>query len=376
MAAKRRRKKRSAGESASPSGSSRGGIGWRWVVFAGLAPLLLAAALAGILWSWAGQTTSSPQIAFLELPAGLSRLEMSTTLRQRGVLDKPLLFAGYWFIFHPRTQIEPGAHSLPGSLSMSDLLTVLARKTTRPQVKITLPEGQNSFQMAAILAAHAVCSERALLELAHNEAFARSVGVQAASLEGYLYPDTYEFFVNSTPGAVINRLTAAALQHYGHLLDAQESQFQDLEQRYGFHLQQVVTLASMVEREAADPSEDPIVASVFYNRLSDESFKPRQMLQSDPTAGYGCLRQPDLQSCQGYSGKITPQLLRDDQNPYNTYRHPGLPPGPVGNPGQAALLAVLNPASTPYLFFVANGHGKHAFSRTLAEHQMAIAGGQ
>jgi UPF0755 protein len=111
---------------------------------------------------------------------------------------------------------------------------------------------------------------------------------------------------------------------------------------------------------------------VFRNRLSYPDFRPARSLQSDPTAAYGCLVDPTLGSCRDYAGKILPTMLRDDQNPYNTYRHPGLPPGPIGNPGLRALEATLSPATTDYLFFVAAGNGRHTFSRTLEEHETAI----
>jgi UPF0755 protein len=128
-----------------------------------------------------------------------------------------------------------------------------------------------------------------------------------------------------------------------------------------------------VEREAADSSEHPLIASVFYNRLRDPTFRPLKALESDPTAGYGCLVEPALApSCAGFQGQITPALLRDPKNRYNTYRHGGLPPGPIANPGESALAAVLTPATSDYLYFVASGRGKHAFSRTFEEHRRAI----
>src|SRR5262249_6208505 len=131
-------------------------------------------------------------------------------------------------------------------------------------------------------------------------------------------------------------------------------------------------LASVVEKEAARSDELPIIASVFFNRLNDPDFQPLRMLQSDPTAGYGCVALPSIESCKGFTGRVTPAILRDPGNPYNTYRHPGLPPGLIPNPGLAAIEAVLVPAKTDYLFFVAQGDGRHAFSRTLGEHEAAI----
>jgi UPF0755 protein len=117
-----------------------------------------------------------------------------------------------------------------------------------------------------------------------------------------------------------------------------------------------------------------MIASVFFNRLDSTDFKPPRMLQSDPTAGYGCALHPELDSCRGGSGHVTPEMLRDAANAYNTYRHAGLPPGPIANPGEAAITAVLAPASTDFLFFVGNGDGRHTFTRTFEEHRQGVEG--
>lgn len=128
----------------------------------------------------------------------------------------------------------------------------------------------------------------------------------------------------------------------------------------------------MIEKETPHDEERPIIAGVFFNRLDNPDFFPRRMLQSDPTALYGCqLMAGSLPSCTGNGGKVSPAMLRDAQNPYNTYRHPGLPPGPIANPGEASIAAVLAPTPSEYLYFVAK-NGRHVFSRSLAQHDAAI----
>jgi len=137
----------------------------------------------------------------------------------------------------------------------------------------------------------------------------------------------------------------------------------------------VLTLASMIEKEARASDERPLIASVFFNRLRDPEFRPARMLQSDPTASYGCVvAGEEIPSCAGFHGNVTPALLRDASNPYNTYRHAGLPPGPIANPGEASISAVLAPAESDFLYFVAKGQGtgRHTFSRTFAEHREAL----
>jgi UPF0755 protein len=133
---------------------------------------------------------------------------------------------------------------------------------------------------------------------------------------------------------------------------------------------EIVILASMIEKEAAVDDERAVFASVFLNRLRDPSFLPKK-LQSDPTAGYGCLVGTSL-PCVGYTGKITHEINVDDANAYSTYVHEGLPPGPIGNPGARAIEAVMSPALTHYFFFVAKGGGRHTFSETLGGHNAAV----
>jgi UPF0755 protein len=127
-----------------------------------------------------------------------------------------------------------------------------------------------------------------------------------------------------------------------------------------------------VARPASGHAELSTIASVFLNRLTDPGFRPLGRLQSDPTAGYGCLVDPMLETCADFDGVITPAMLRDANNRYNTYRHAGLPPGPISNPGLAALRAVLLAPKTPYYFFVADGKGRHVFSETHEAHTEAV----
>jgi UPF0755 protein len=147
---------------------------------------------------------------------------------------------------------------------------------------------------------------------------------------------------------------------------------QELDQRYGWSERDTIALASIVEKEAQIAEERRLIAGVFFNRLDDPEFRPRFRLQSDPPAGYGCLKLPDLDSCRRFNGRILPEMLRDEKNPYNTYKRAGLPPGPIANPGASSIEAVLDPATTEYLFFYSAGGGRHTFTKTLTEHEAAI----
>ena len=121
------------------------------------------------------------------------------------------------------------------------------------------------------------------------------------------------------------------------------------------------------------PSERARIAGVFWNRLTSKRFLPRRRLQADPTVQYGCIAVPEAApSCEGYEGRITRAMLDDPENPYNTYRHSGLPPGPISNPGKASLAAVIDPEKHDYFYFVASGSGRHHFSKTLRQHNIAV----
>jgi UPF0755 protein len=148
-----------------------------------------------------------------------------------------------------------------------------------------------------------------------------------------------------------------------------------LRSEFGFDEHDIIVFASMVQKETTRQSEMGAIASVFINRLRDEGFRPRAALQSDPTAGYGCKLADAPKSCDGFTGAITPKLLRDEHNRYNTYRHPGLPPGPVCNPASETVASVLTAPRTDYFYFVAGKDGNHIFSRTFGEHRSAVSGG-
>ena len=172
---------------------------------------------------------------------------------------------------------------------------------------------------------------------------------------------------------VVGRLVHEAKERLHRLSGLHPKAMARLREQFNWSTHEVIILASIVEKEAAAADEQRLVASVFFNRLLDREFRPARRLQSDPTAAYGCMVAPGrAPSCKASARGVTASMLRDAANPYNTYAHPGLPPGPIGNPGESAILAVLDPAQTDFLFFVARGAGRHHFSRTLEQHNQAI----
>lgn len=298
--------------------------------------------------------------------------EGARMLAAGGVIDRPSLFRVLLGITSPFVTPIPGPHLFTDQLTPAEVLRRLARLTSRQRARVLVPEGFNRFQIGERLEQLRVCSRSVWAVATRDRTLLARLGVPGDSPEGYLFPATYDLFLDSAAESVVTQLVTEGKKRLAVVRASRADAFTRLEERYGWGEREILTLASVVEKEAARADELPVIASVFLNRLSDTDFRPARSLQSDPTAMYGCLIQPELASCQGAGGHATPDMLRDASNVYNTYRHAGLPPGPIANPGLSAVLAVLSPAETDFLFFVARGDGRHTFSRTLEEHENAI----
>lgn len=248
----------------------------------------------------------------------------------------------------------------------SDTQAVLDRVKVgilEPQILVTIPEGLRIEQVADLLEKKGVFQAQPLLDAMNTGAFDGDLlkdRPQGTSLQGYIFPDTYYFPAKTNPTQVVNEMLTA-------LNDRFDPNLRAAIQAEGLTDYQALTLASIVEREAQVPSERPIIASVFLNRL-----KQQMPLQADPTVQYAVAQDPASVAANGWWKQ---DLTVDDlkiQSPYNTYIQPGLPPGPICNPGRDAIAAVAHPAQTDYLYFVAKGDGSHAFASTLAEHNANI----
>ncbi len=242
-----------------------------------------------------------------------------------------------------------------GEYAFSTLLTpeqVLDRIVNGKVVihTVTVPEGSTLWDVARIFEQKELAPYNEIIEIAANAEFARSLEVKAKGLEGYLFPDTYQFKKPVTGASI----TATMVKRFRQRLP---QEWRGRLQELGLSLHEIVTLASMIEKEAVVDSERPVIAGVFYNRL-----RINMPLQSDPTAVY---------DIPGFSGPVTAaQLTR--QSPYNTYHIKGLPPGPICSPGAKSIQAALYPEKVPYLYFVSNNDGTHHFSATSDEHQKAV----
>ncbi len=325
----------------------------------GLVALLAIAAL-GAGAGWLDSQISRPyrghrpERVFVDIPHGTSRWKIAGILRDNDVIRSRLAFA-LLTEWHFRRPLQAGEYLFDGSPDSRQALWEIAHGQIFVHI-VTIPEGWTMFDIASELQYQGICSKKDFLAAARNTSLIADLAPQAHNLEGFLFPSTYEFTRHST----CEQIAATMVHHFRSVWEMIRpigpSQFPgDLTP------DQVVTLASLVERETPKGDERPLVASVFYNRL-----RRGYPLQCDPTVQYAM-------RLAGHSVQnVRPQDLRIDST-YNTYEHRGLPPGPIANPGKASLEAAIQPAQTEYLYFVANDQGGHSFSRTLAEHDRNVA---
>jgi UPF0755 protein len=375
---KRRARARVPAEgSGAPLSSSReGSSGRRWLVVGAYAAAgIIAVTLIGLLLVY--PSTSGPgsgRDVELVVPGDESPDALAARLEAAGLVASPGAFAFFLRVTGAAHRVAPGVHLVTDDLSPGTLLSRLERSGGGGHAKVTFPEGYTRFDMAKRLQTAHVCPLRAFLDATVDPALLAELHIEAPSAEGYLFPATYDLGLDSAAPDVVRRMKAELDKRWSQLEGNHQAGRLELGTTLGWGQKEILTLASMVEKEAAVDDERPIIASVFLNRLRDPGFSPR-LLQCDPTAGYGCLVAPARAlSCASYTGKITHDIVSDPENPYNTYKHEGLPPGPIANPGARSIDAVLAPATTRFFYFVARGEGRHTFSETYAAHSAAVRG--
>jgi UPF0755 protein len=253
------------------------------------------------------------------------------------------------------------------------LVLAYGARPKRLEVTVVLREGWTMYDHAAALRGAGVAKSDDFLRACRDPEVLALLPPGARDAEGFLFPDTYRFHVPTPAREVVLRLVRAFRRRAGDELDRHRADAEAIGRTLGRDgTLAVVTLASLVEAEAAVDGERPLIASVLWNRLTGKDPDVTR-LQVDPTATYGCRRDPSLASCRGWrGGEPTRRMLADEANPYNTYRHEGLPPGPIGNPGLASIRAVLERRATSFLFYVARGDGTHVFSETYEEHRRSV----
>jgi UPF0755 protein len=313
-----------------------------------------------------------------EIPKGAGAQTVSELLASHGLLERPAIFRLYAGQRGVASRFKAGHYRIQAPATPRQLLETIIKGVADELVAVTLPPGKTLVDVAEILDKAGITPKKELLAKAIDPGFVRSLELPGPSLEGYLYPDTYRLRPRTPADRTLVALVRRHRQVFQELRAANPTGMANLRNKLGFDDAKIVTLASIVEKETARPDERPRIAQLYLNRLIKPNFKPR-ILQADPTIIYGCTVAPLVTgkasaACREYQGNIRYIHLRDTDNPYNTYTHEGLPPGPIANPGRAALEAVMRPDGSPYLFFVAknDGVGSHYFSVTEAEHTAAV----
>lgn len=334
----------------------------------GLFLLILLAALGGWIafeyWAQRDRRAPGGPPVSVVVEKGDSLRAIARKLERAGLAGPETFTVALAFRLGVARNLQPGTHHIQFGTPPVEILRALSRAPEIPTARLTFPEGWTNEQIAARLAARgAISDSERFLRLCSDPAFLKSAGVPFPSassasstltIQGFLFPDTYEFTPPPNEAEAIRRMGSrfqSVIRELG-LLPGMNSP-------HAFPLTyfETVTLASIIEREARDAAEMPLIASVYHNRL-----RANMRLDSCATVRYAL-------------GQWQAPLTLEDlkvESPYNTYLHKGLPPGPICNPGRAALEAAFRPAESDYLYYVYKGDGRHAFSCTLREHEQAV----
>ena len=321
-----------------------------------LVVLVVAAAAAAGWWFYTGvdRPFKGYEAAeqFVEIPSGSGSLAIARRLAEAGVVHDVTSFRIALWITGAGRRLQAGEYRFDHPMSARQVADKLARGEVYVH-PITFPEGLTIRQMAALYESKGFGEMKAFIAAASSGELVQDIDPQARDLEGYLFPETYTLPRHATAEQLIARMVASFRK-------ALTPDIESAGTARGLTVRQLVTLASIVEKETGNKDERPLVAAVYSNRL-----KIGMGLQCDPTVIYA------LERAGRYDGNLKREDLQFD-SPYNTYRYAGLPPGPIASPGRAALQAAASPASASYLYFVSKNDGSHAFATTLDEHNRNV----
>jgi UPF0755 protein len=293
---------------------------------------------------------SDGSVARVLVPAGATFRSVTDSLASAGLVGNPTLFRLYASARGDDRAVKPGSYEFRRGASWGSVLATLTSGGARMR-SVTIPEGFDLNQIIPALAKALEVPEDSVSAAVRDTALLRRLDIPTPTLEGYLFPETYSFIPGTSAREAVERMVAEFERRWDSAWDAKLATF-------AMTRHDAVTLASIVEKEARKPEERPVISAVYHNRL-----KRRMPLQADPTVQYA-------------RGVHTARVLYKDleiDSPYNTYRRPGLPPGPIASPGTPSIAAAVGPANVPYLFFVAAPDGHHEFRTTFEEHTRARA---
>jgi UPF0755 protein len=298
---------------------------------------------------------SSADGGVVEIPKGLGTSEIVGLLHEKKVISSSTAAIAYIFYSHSRHKLQAGEYLFDHPMTIPEVVGKIASGTV-VQHRFTIPEGFTTEAIAQKWQEDGFGSAEDFLRAAAGAGdLVRRFDSHAVSVEGYLFPETYSFRKHVTAREAIETMVARFQQMAGKLAQAMPAD------KWPLNLHNTIILASLVETEAKQSDERPVIASVYLNRLNRHI-----LLQCDPTVIYA------LEQASKYRGTLTLADLQFN-SPYNTYVKSGLPPGPIANPGYASLLAAIQPAATNYIFFVRTVESRHTFSETLEAHNRAVA---
>lgn len=298
--------------------------------------------------------------AMLELSEDTTHGEVAKMLKEEGIIRCRWAFTLYANFSNEDKTFDSGKYEVNADMDYGQIINTLNRVSTYTEVaEVTIPEGYTIQQIAQLLEDARVCGAEDLIETANTYPFKhemlQDVPMEENRLEGFLYPDTYQFYINDNPVRVLNTMLNNFNNKY-------TSEMRELTEQSGYSMRQILTIASMVEREAVLPEEQATIAGVIYNRLNDPTNFPH--LDIDATVQY---------ALGEHKENLTYEDLEID-SPYNTYKVTGLPKGPICNPGVPAILAALQPENHDYYFYVADPEDQsHVFAETYSEHEANVA---
>lgn len=320
--------------------------------------LVVLAVCGGALAWWAGQQVGAPyrgfdgEEVFVDIPPGSGVAAIADRLANAGVVVHPWAFRAAARLAGAERALQAGEYRFTEPATARDVVERLAKGDIYTRA-VTFREGLTIWDMADVFAAAGLGTAEDFLREARDPSRIQSLDPDARSLEGYLFPDTYQLPRSAGAAGTVDAMVAGFLRAFDADLRAEAA-------ARGMSVREVVTIASLVEKETAHPPERPIVSAVYQNRL-----RINMGLQCDPTVIYA------LRLAGQWDGNLTRANMRID-SPYNTYRYAGLPPGPIAAPGRASLVATLRPSDDKYLYFVSRNDGTHVFSHTYAEHQRNV----
>ncbi len=318
---------------------------------AGLIFIGIPAYFCADIYFYANHTAdlSNPKKVIISISPGQSFNKIVDDLSRKKLVTSPKKFKLIARVNKSDRKIIAGEYEFSMGISPMEILKQLTDGSVRLH-RLSFPEGFNIHQIAENVEAAGFCDQKSFISAACDEEFVRQMEISATTFEGFLFPDTYYFSKDVSPQQIISAMVA---RFHSAWLPKWETRSKEM----GFSVNEIITLASIIEKETGVATERPIISSVFHNRL-----RRKMRLATDPTVIYGI---------KNFNGNITKKDL-NTYTPYNTYMISGLPPGPIANPGSESIKAALYPAKTNYVYFVAKRDKTHYFSSTLAEHNRAV----